>query len=689
MTAIHTEIEPIRIGIDVGGTFTDVLLIDSLGKRWHVKVKSTPKDSSIGVVTGLKKVLELAKIAPAEIDFLLHGSTVATNAVLQRKGARTCLIVTKGFEDLLLIGRQQRSKLYDFTVERTTPLVPRERIFGIKERTHANGHIQLTLSDLQVKKAVNKISHDIESIAVCLLYSYRNPRNEQEVFHQLRLVNSDIPISLSSSVLPEYREFERLSTTVLNAYVTPVITRYLQQLNETLHMEGITTPLLVMQSHGGVLQSEIACQHASRLLFSGLAGGTLGGRYTSQIMHQPNIITFDMGGTSTDIALILDGQIRETSEGHINDLPCRVPMVDVETVGAGGGSIAWSDAGGILRVGPQSAGAEPGPAAYGSGGQDPTVTDANLHLGRLNPNNFLGGDFPLHPDLAQKSIHAIAKQLTLSNKECAYGIIRVVNANMERAIRLVSIQRGFDPRDFALVAFGGAGPMHAWALAKNLGIPRVIVPMAPGLHSALGLLATNLRSDQSQTILESAQSPNIKHIQSTYKQLEDQLRKILRQQGVPNQSIMIQRLADLRYEGQAYELTIPEPIRRLSRTWVSEIVQKFHHQHTQQYGYADQSAPVTIVNLRVIASGPMPPLKPAEIQPQGNLQPEAFEIREVYFEEANNFIDTPIYERSSLGFGAKLVGPAIIEQLDSTTIVHPGTRATVQKNGNLVLEASN
>lgn len=686
MTPRSQNTEPIRIGIDVGGTFTDVLLVDSTGKRWHVKVRSTPADSSKGVILGLQQVLNLANIAPERVRHLLHGTTVATNTVLQRKGAKTSLIVTKGFEDLLEIGRQQRPSLYDLEVERVTPLVSREHIIGVDERILPNGHILHLLSNQKAKAAAQRAVHNAEAVAVCLLFSYRNSLHENLLFKQIHSENSELPVSLSSVVLPEYREYERMSTTVLNAYVTPVLTKYLQQLDEALQTEGITIPLLIMQSHGGVLQSHLACQHAARLLFSGLAGGTLGGRYTSQVMNQEHIITFDMGGTSTDVALITGGQIRETAEGQLNGLPCRVPMVDVETVGAGGGSIAWTDEGGILRVGPQSAGAEPGPAAYGSGGQDPTVTDANLLLRRLNPDFFLGGNIALDADLAQQSIHAIAQQLALSDEECASGIVRVVNANMERAIRLVSIQRGFDPRDFALVAFGGAGPMHAWALAKELGIPKVIVPIAPGLHSALGLLATHLRSDQSQTVLESTKSPRLNRLKSTYRQLESQLREVLREQGVPNQSIVIKRLADLRYEGQAYELTIPEPSQRLSKKSIATMVKEFHRRHEQQYGYATISAPVMIVNLRVVATGAMPPLKSAEIQRQGASKPTPHTTREVYFEETNRFMQTPIYNRAVLGLGAEIRGPAIIEQLDSTTVVHPRSQATVRVGGNLVLE---
>ncbi len=679
--------ESVRIGIDVGGTFTDVLLIDSTGKRWHVKVRSTPEDSSKGVLNGLRKILNLAKIKPDAVRYLLHGTTVATNAVLQRKGAKISLIVTKGFEDILEIGRQQRPTLYDLFVERIPPLVPRNRVFGVEERIQANGAVHTPLAEKELKKTLKSAVQNVDGVAVCLLFAYQNPIHEQQLLSQMKDINSDLPVSISSEVLPEYREYERMSTTVLNAYVTPVLTRYLQRLDEALTDVGIDTPLLMMQSHGGVLQSRLAGNQAARLLFSGLAGGILGGRYTGQVMNQDNIITFDMGGTSTDVALISNGKIRETAEGQIGGLPCRVPMTDVETVGAGGGSIAWIDEGGILRVGPHSAGADPGPAAYGTGGQKPTVTDANLLLGRLNPDYFLGGELLLHSELAKQSIHGLADELSLSLEKCAFGIVRVVNANMERAIRVVSIQRGFDPRDFALVAFGGAGPMHAWALAKNLGVPRVLVPRAPGLHSALGLLATNLRCDQSQTVLESTASPDFRHIQKIYQELEAQLRDLLREQGVPQKFISIHRFTDLRYEGQAYEITLQVPKGRLSKTWMQELVRAFHSRHEQQYGFAATEAPVTIVNLRVVAFGPMPSLKPADIETRKKSSPTSSMNRPVFFEEVEGVIDTPIFERTMLEQGAVIVGPAIIEQLDSTTVVHPKTRAVVSRGGNLVLEA--
>jgi N-methylhydantoinase A len=677
--------EPIRIGIDVGGTFTDVLLLDSKGNQWHVKVRSTPKDSSIGVLEGLQKALELAQVSPEKVDYLLHGTTVATNTVIQRKGSSISLITTKGFEDLLEIGRQQRPNLYDLMVEREPPLISRTNVIGVDERMLADGTILNPLNSEEAEKAVKQALQDADAIAICLLFSFQNPLHENQLIKEIQRQDSSISVSASSRVLAEYREYERMSTTALNAYVTPVLKQYLQHLDQTLHDIGITTPLLVMQSHGGVLQSQMAQDQAARLLFSGLAGGTLGGRYTSQMLQEENIITFDMGGTSTDVALITQGVIRETSEGHIGGFPCRLPMIDVETVGAGGGSIGWIDAGGILRVGPQSAGADPGPAAYGLGGADPTVTDANLLLGRLDPDYFLGGAIALKPKLASQSIQGITQDLGLSIEECAFGIIRVVNANMERAIRVVSIQRGFDPRDFALVAFGGAGPMHAWALAKNLGIPRVIIPSAPGLHSALGLLTTNLRIDKSQTILEPMESPDLSRLVSVFQELEQELRERLLEQGASNQIIIIQRLADLRYTGQAYEITLSVPKGSITKNWLTQLVASFHDRHQQQYGFASHDAPVTIVNLRVIAQGPMPVPQLAEIPEQVG-DPPIKTTREVYFEELAQSIDTPIYERAVLGTGAQIIGPAIIEQLDSTTVIHPKTRASVHSGGNIIME---
>lgn len=679
--------EPIRIGIDVGGTFTDVLLVDSKGKQWHVKVRSTPKDSSIGVLEGLQKVLKLACVHPKRVNYLLHGTTVATNTVLQRRGSTISLITTKGFEDLLEIGRQQRSNLYDLLVERNPPLVSRANVIGVDERILADGTVHHSLSSNEVKRAVKLAREKADAIAVCLLFSFQNPLHENQLVREIQQQDAAIPVSASSTILAEYREYERMSTTVLNAYVSPVLSRYLKQIDLALHEIGINTPLLVMQSHGGVLQSHLAQNQAARLLFSGLAGGTLGGGYTGQVMKQENVITFDMGGTSTDVALISHGTIRETSEGQISEFPCRLPMVDVETVGAGGGSIGWIDAGGILRVGPQSAGADPGPAAYGLGGLEPTVTDANLILGRLSPDYFLGGAMALNPDLASQTIQKLAQMLNLSLEECAFGIVRVVNANMERAIRVVSIQRGYDPRDFALVAFGGAGPMHAWALAKNLGIPRVIIPSAPGLHSALGLLTTNLRTDQSHTILESTQTSNLSRITSIFLQLEHELKRRLSAQGVTQQKMKLQRLADLRYAGQAYEITLPAPKGRISKKWITKLEQSFHTQHKAEYGFDAPDAEVTIVNLRVIAQGPMPRLKIAQ-RPQQKGPPKIRLKRQVFFEELNQSALTPVYERSSLGNGAIIEGPAIIEQLDSTTVIHPDTRASVHRSGNIVLEGT-
>ncbi|MFX0168713.1 MAG: hydantoinase/oxoprolinase family protein [Candidatus Hodarchaeota archaeon] len=678
--------EPIRIGIDIGGTFTDVILIDATGHRWHEKVRSTPEDASQGVIEGVKRILEHANVTPNEVDYLLHGTTVATNTVLQRQGATISLIVTKGFEDLLEIGRQQRRALYDLFLERVEPLVQRSKVEGVDERILANGEVHQPLTNSEAQRVIQKAGYHTEAVAVCLLFAYRNPLHEQVLQAHLHKLIPELPISLSSQIIPEYREYERLSTTVLNAYITPVLTRYLRRLETALNAIGIRAPLLVMQSHGGVLQSKLARNHAVRLMFSGLAGGTLGGRYTSQVLDQDHLITFDMGGTSTDVALITQGTVQETSEGQIDGWPCRVPMVDVNTVGAGGGSIAWIDEGQILRVGPKSAGAIPGPAAYAGGGEQATVTDANLILGRLNPDYFLGGEIKLDFKLAHAAITKLADRIALSPIECAYGIIRVVNANMERAIRVVSIQRGYDPRDFSLAAFGGAGPMHAWALAVNLGIPQVDIPFTPGLHSALGLLATELRFDQSQTVLESTENLNVSHLHKTYHELKSQLAGLMRDQGVKKQEIQITYFADLRYQRQAYEITLPVPRIDKTKSWVKKLEQSFHAQHKQRYGFASTSSPVTIVNLRVSATHAMPSLKPTKVPPQGEQNPSPKQVRPVFFEEYNGFVETPVYDRLNLGGGATIFGPAIIEQVDTTTVIHPQTKAVVHSGGNLIME---
>ncbi len=675
----------VRVGVDVGGTFTDVVLFDQRGQRWHVKVPSTPSDPSQGFLKGLREVLDLAGITPSQVNYILHGTTVATNAVLQRRGAKISLMTTKGFEDLLEIGRQQRPSLYDIFVDRVPPLVTKEHCFGVIERVTANGNIHTELKEKEAHSVAQVAGEDVEAVAVCLLFAYKNTTHEKLLEKHLRSLYPDIPVSLSSEVLPEFREYERISTTTLDAYVTPILSTYLHRLEKALKLDDVKAPLLIMQSHGGLLQSSLARNQAVRLLFSGLAGGILGGRYTSQVMGEGDLVTFDMGGTSTDVALIVEGEFRETSEGSIGGLPCRVPMVDVETVGAGGGSIAWIDEGGILRVGPQSAGADPGPCCYNSGGNEVTVTDANLLLGRLNPHYFLGGKLSLKLQPARKQLQILSRRLGLSEEECAFGIIRIVNANMERAIRLVSIQRGYDPREFALAAFGGAGPMHAWALAKELGIPRVIIPVGPGLHSALGLLATHLRYDRSLSVILPANAPDFEQLDSVYKNLELRTRRLLCEQGVTDKQISVQRLADLRYQGQSYELIVNTPRGKIDSRWLAKLLDIFNRQHEQRYGYATPEVAVTIVNLRVVATGPMPPLKPPSI-PIRDTPPLPKEHRSVFFEEIGEFMITPIYERSSLGRESELQGPAIIEQLDSTTVVHPEVKALTRKDGNIILE---
>jgi N-methylhydantoinase A len=676
----------VRVGIDVGGTFTDVLLVDQIGRRWHVKVRSTPDDPSRGVLEGLREALNKASVRPDQVAYVLHGTTVATNAVLQRRGATISLVVTGGFEDVLEIGRQQRPSLYDLFVDRIPPLVPRERRYGVNERIAADGSILVPLAEKEAYEVAREAGHGVQGVAVCLLFAYANPTHEDLLGKELDAFDAETPVSCSSRVLPEFREYERMSTTVIDAYVAPILAVYLRHLEEALRAAGVTAPLLLMQSHGGVLQSSLARHQSVRLLFSGLAAGALGGCHTGNVLGESNLITFDMGGTSTDVAVITNGEIHETSEGHIGGLPCRVPMVDVETVGAGGGSIAWVDEGGALHVGPQSAGADPGPCCYDMGGSDPTVTDANLLLGRLNPDYFLGGKIHLNPAPAREQIQALAHRLNLSEQECAIGIIRIVSANMERAIRVVSIERGFDPRDFALVAFGGAGPMHAWALAKDLGIPRVIVPFAPGLHSALGLLATPLRCDRSQTILQSAAQPNLGRILSTFTSLQAQVEKLLSGQGVEGRRIAVQRLADLRYEGQAFELTVRTPGGKVDAHWLNRLVADFHKSHQRRYGYSAPDATVTIVNLRVVGTGPMPPLTPIEFPPHEAKLPQPKSSRPVFFEETADFIETAIYDRMALGRQSEVAGPAIIEQPDSTIVIHPNVKAVMRAGANLVLE---
>jgi N-methylhydantoinase A len=669
---------PLRIAIDTGGTFTDCVWIDPSTQRLRMlKLFSTPADPSRAIVEALHKI--------TTGDFVLwHGTTVGTNTLLERKGARTALVTTAGFEDAIEIGRQARPRLYDFFFDRIEPLVTKDLRFGINERTAAKGEILAAPTARELRSLAHHIENaKPQSIAICLLFSFANPSNEKEVSQALRSLG--IPLSISHQILPEFREYERTSTIVVNAYLQPVMQTYLQRLQEASRRNVAPNAaraiashhLFVMQSSGGITALSTAAREPVRTVLSGPAGGVVGAVTTGRASGFRNIIAFDMGGTSTDVSLV-EGEIKLANDAHVAGLPINVPMLDIHTVGAGGGSLARFDAAGALRVGPESAAADPGPICYGRGTQ-PTVTDANLLLGRLQPGRFLGGDFTLDLDRTR----AIAKEWlrrqgsNLSLEKFAAGVIRVVNATMEKAIRVVSIERGRDPRQFALVAFGGAGGLHACALAEALSIPRVIIPAFPGALSALGILASDVVKDYSRTVLwrVSKEIPHLR-LRREFSALQRRATKSFREESW-QQSPKFHRSVDLRYRGQGYELNVP---------LTKNLLHDFEQEHQLRYGYTHPGREIELVTLRIRATLKS---KPVQVGPQALLSRHTLGGKTSPAEAPVIFdgkkLKTKIYSRDDLKPRRRYSGPAIVTEYSATTVVPPRKTFYLDRARNLLI----
>ena len=659
------------VGIDVGGTFTDIAILRDGSLSVH-KLPSTPSNPSIGVRQGITEI----DAGPAEY---VHGSTVATNALLEGKGGRTALITTLGFEDVLEIGRQSRSDLYDLSLDRPPALAPWELRFGLPERVDYQGEILEDLQDEAIETLLALLQEaDVDGVAVSFLFSFLNASHEEKMLTSLRRLPNRPFISVSSQVIPEFREYERTSTVVVNSYVGPVMARYLGELENSLGSE-----LRIMQSSGGSITARLAAEQPVRTILSGPAGGVVGAFHTGVQAGFPDIITLDMGGTSTDVSLC-PGRINETTSATLGGYPISVPMIEIHTVGAGGGSIARVDTGGALVVGPESAGADPGPACYGTGDRI-TVTDANLVLGRLRPAQFLGGRITLDKARSQELIGALAKEIGASEEETALGIIRVVNANMERAIRTISLERGYDPRLFTLIPFGGAGPMHSCELARELGIPRVLIPTHPGILSALGVAIADVVKDYSRTVMLRGEDINQVRLEEEFHGMEGQARTELRQEGLPDEQMSSRRYLDARYVGQSFELTIDYPALTRRSDLQRAIANSFYQAHLQRFGYADRNEAVEIVNLRVKLE--LEVEKPASVA-QEITQPDPsvawIEDVEVVFQQGS--LSTPLYDRDRLSAGNYVKGPALLLQLDTTVVVPPGWGGAVDPLGNLVLE---
>jgi N-methylhydantoinase A len=656
----------LKIGIDTGGTFTDFIILS--GNRVRVlKLLSTPSNPAAAILSGLEE------LSSGENGFeILHGSTVATNALLERKGARTALVTTRGFEDVLEIGRQNRPKIYSFFPSRPDPLVPQNLRLGVTERTLYDGSVLIPLRTGDLAAAARELGRlRVESVAVCLLFSYANPAHEKQIGRYLKKLK--IPISLSHVILPEYREYERTSTTVVNAYLAPLMARYLSSLQRRIRRRST---LRIMQSNGGAVSSAVAIREPVRTILSGPAGGVVGAWERARQAGFRNVLTFDMGGTSTDVALC-EGEIRITNESVIAHNPVGVPVIDIHTVGAGGGSIARIDAGGALRVGPESAGADPGPICYGKGNRI-TVTDANLLLGRLDCKYPLGGTLYLRTETLEPAFAALAREMRVrSARDAAQGVIDVADANMEAALRVISVERGHDPRDFTLVTFGGAGGLHAASLASCLSIPRVLIPENPGLLSALGvLLADNVR-DFSRTVMLRTRDANAGELKSEYERLERRGAASLRQDGYAAERIRLERWLDMRYRGQSFEISLP---------FSSGFEGEFHRRHERRFGYADAARESEIVTVRVRARGlARKPRFPKERPSGPNPRQALINEKEAWFE--GRMLRTSVYERRLLRAGNRITGPALIFEYSASTVIPPGFRGEVDPHRNLIITA--
>jgi N-methylhydantoinase A len=650
-----------RLGIDVGGTFTDLVAL-SEGTLITAKVPSTPQDQSEGVMNAIST----SDVEPSAVLALAHGMTVATNALLERRGARTALITTEGFRDVLEIARQNRPALYDLTHDRPPPLIPRELRFMVTERMGPKGEIS-PLDEDSLKKVIAAVEEaEVKAVAVCLLFAFMYPEHERRVGETLREALPNLHVSLSSEVLPEFREYERFSTTAADAYLAPRLAAYFSNLAAKAEEAGVPGPL-IMQSSGGVVPVEDAISDAAGCVLSGPAGGVVGAAYVGEKGGYHDLLTFDMGGTSTDVAPIIEGEAQTTTETVVAGVPIKLPMVDVHTVSAGGGSIAWADPGGALRVGPHSAGAEPGPAAYDQGGEEPTVTDANLFLGYLADGVELGGEVVLRRDLAQKALSSLGDKLGLDAEETALGILRVANAEMVRALRVISVERGLDPRDFALLAFGGAGGMHACSLAEELDIETVLVPRAGGVLSALGLAISDLRRDYVSPFLGSLAEVEEGEFERRFTELENTASEDL---DGPEHT----RRADLRYRGQSFEITVDAGS-------FGGLEESFHAAHQQRYGYRMEDEAVELVNVRLISTVPVEKPELSEPEPEGDAQAGR---REANFD--GEWLEVSVLDRESVGAGSEVAGPEIVEFKESTCVVRPGWRGTVDGVGTLVLE---
>ncbi len=676
-----------RIGIDVGGTFTDfTLLAEQDGRVSFHKVTSTPHDPSEAIERGIADLLAAYRIAPRGVSHVGHGTTVATNLVIERKGAPTGLITTKGFRDVLEIGRQTRPHLYDYSVTKPPPLARREHRIEVNERVSASGAVLVPLDEYEVEEAVAKLNADgVRSVAICFLHSYRNAQHERRARAVVERLMPDAYLSVSSEVLPEFREFERLSTTVLNAAVGPRMERYLDRFLQRVEALGIVVEPFTIHSNGGLMSARAVRSFPVRTCLSGPAAGVVGASAVGGAAGFENLVTFDVGGTSTDVSLVYRGKPLFSSNRTVADYPMKTPMIDIHVIGAGGGSIAWMDDAGALKVGPRSAGADPGPAAYAKGGTEPTITDAQICLHRLNPVALLDGRLKVGEAAAHKAItEKVAAPLGLALEAAAEGVIRIANANMSRAIRSVSTERGYDLSRFALFAYGGAGPLHATEIAAECGIPTVVVPQEPGTMCARGMLLTDISFDFVRSEIVELTAASWPRVCELFASMEKEAGAWLERERVAPADRSFRYHVDARYQGQNFEVIVP--VGCVAEDGMDAFVQAFHAAHLQEYGYDLPRRAIEVVNCRLQAVGRVPKAPLRELNGSGGLEQARAGQRSIYHGAGHGWMSTPVYARARLGADIEIAGPAVIEEMSSTTLLNPDQRARVDRIGNLVIQ---
>jgi N-methylhydantoinase A len=687
-----------RAGVDIGGTFTDLLLLDEhTGETIIGKILTTPGDPSVAVIHGLQALLAERQLDPAAISATIHGTTLITNAIIERKGAKTGLITTQGFRDALEIAREKRYDIYDIFLENPEPLVPRALRREVAERLDETGHVLVPLNRMEVLDVVQELLRDgVEALAVVLLHSFRNPAHERIIREVVESEFASLTLSLSSDVMPEIREYERTSTTVANVYVKPIARRYLNKLRADVQQLGFRGDLYIMLSNGGITTCETASEYPIRLIESGPAAGALAASFYSQLKGLDHVISFDMGGTTAKICVIDQGRPMVTTEFEVarvyrfkkgSGLPVKVPVIEMIEIGAGGGSIARIDELGLLKVGPDSAGADPGPACYGLGGSEPTVTDADLVLGYLDPDYFLGGKMRLDRARAEEAIRKqIAEPLGVDLTRAAWGIHHVVNENMANAARIHLVERGRDQRRYSLIAFGGAGPVHAYQVAEKLKLRHIISPPAAGVTSAFGFLVAPMAFDFVQTYLTSLRGIDFAHLNTILAEMETRGRALLRQAGVAEDAVTAMRSADMRYLHQGFEINVPVPAGRLSVDDIPRLQEHFDHEYERLYKRLNPDVDVEALNWRVIVTGPRPTI---QLAPAAGMQAPVEAARKgerpAYFPETSGYLECPVYDRYQLAPGMLLRGPAIIEERESTVVVGPGAGVEVDAQKNVVI----